>query len=130
MEENTNYRLPVYILLVFLNLLPVGIAALIYRYGGPVEIPVYAVLIIALSMANLKFAKDWPRLLILSVELVISIAAATALSTYLYTHFISDDGMSYTIGIILLIAGAAVTALIGTVSVIVKAVTDRKYDII
>lgn len=125
MEKEKNRRLPFFILMIILNLLPVGVAALIYRSGAPLLIPVLLFFIITLPAGIFFASKKWQHLLILSIELTLSIAAANILSGSLYFNFISSDDDTIFIVFLMTLIGVLLTAEICAASVVAKVLINK-----
>lgn len=101
------------------------LSVLCFRMGALFLFPVWFCLQTFLSIANYYMVKKKRCLLLLDIVLALTVIASGYISTYLYTSRVSDDGMSYAIGMLGAVTGALYVMILAAIKWIIRFVRDR-----
>ncbi len=101
---------------------------LLYRGGGPLSITVFLLLVPLLYYLFYSSTKKVFAFLLLCLNMGLASLLASYLSTRLYYHNVSNDGMTPTVGMFLAFLGLAVIALFTLALMITKAIANRDRE--
>ena len=107
---------------------------LLYRLGGPGELMLYPLLVTPLFVLYHKHVQRplYFALLgllyfaLLGLDLALAVAVGSALNTWLYYRFVSNDGMTPVVGMLMAFLGVGLTLLVTLILTIVKAIVQKK----
>ena len=105
----------------------------LYRLGGPGEMALFMICVPLLFVWYWLQTESVGMLALLSANLAVSYAVASSLSTKLYYHHVSDDGMTLVVGDLLTFTGTALIIIIAVCLIIARAMKKRKnvvYELI
>ena len=101
------------------------LAAVIGYKSGVALFPVAFCFQTLLAMANFRFLEKKRFLLLFDALLVGDVILAHFVQTYLYTTRVSNDPMSYAIGMLGAVTGALYVMILATIKWIIRFVRDR-----
>ena len=99
---------------------------LLYRLGAPGELMLYPLLVTPLFTLYHKHVQRPLYFALLGSNLTLAVAVGSALNTWLYYRFVSSDGMTPVVGMLMAFLGVGLTLLVTLILTIVKAIVRKK----
>ena len=99
---------------------------LLYRLGGPGELMLYPLLVTPLFVLYHKHVQRPLYFALLGLDLALAVAVGSALNTWLYYRFVSSDGMTPVVGMLMAFLGVGLTLSVTLILTIVKAIVQKK----
>ena len=115
-----------YCFLLLLNTVPFLLYCFIYENGATMEIHLFPILQIFITLLNYKWTRKIISFLILNTAMLVSSAAASEISTRLYYSNISSDSKTLLIGHLLVEVFVIFVAVLTLIGIICRIVNNRR----
>ena len=116
------FRYPV---LLLINAFPMVVGILQFRHGASWDLAVFPVLMLGVSYLNFR-SSGIGGFCFLQIALALYTVLMGCVTTYLYTSRISNDGLSYAIGELVVYLDCAEVLIVMVIGVILKIIHYRK----